>query len=218
VPERGRADPVADAAALLATYIPVLERLLAEPVADDDPGGIRTSRGGATPEPWYTPAGHALMDAWELVPRLEASLRKAVAGHPGMRRGGSARNFYDALDALPGLAAGLESGDGRDAAVYALYTVIDAAKRVHGIDEHRRLRHLPRRDPGDALPPCCPVCKCFYLVADLDSRTVYCTVYGCTDRNGMPPVATMEETAQGPALRWAWGLTEIAPDPAAYPP
>jgi hypothetical protein len=209
VPEHGRTDPVADAAGTLASYVAILERLLAQPVADDAPGV--TSLGAASPEPWYTPAGHALMDAWEGVPRLEAALRYATAGHPGQRRPGSFEQWKAALRALPGLAAGLEQDDAA-ATVRILWGWIDEARAVHGIDERRRLRHLPRK-PGDRLPPRCPACKCFMLVADLDARVVFCTTYGCHDRNGLPPVAQMTTTADGrPALAWADGLMEIAPD------
>ena len=133
--------------------------------------------------------------------------RRAPRGPPA----GSAAQWKAALAALPALAAALD-GDDADAASRILYRWIDAAKAVHGIDERRRLRHLPRV-PGDRLPPRCPNCRCFQLVADLDARVVYCTVSGCQDRNGLPPVASMVTTADGrPALAWADGLTEIAPD------
>jgi hypothetical protein len=211
MPERGQADHVADAATALASYVSILRRLIAEPVAEGAAPGM-TSRGASSPEPWYTPAGQALMDAWEGVFRLEAAMRYAVTGHPGPQRGRSARSWYAALDALPALAAGLGDAAYADNAVRALYRWIEPAKSVHGIDERRRLRHLPRK-PGDRLPPRCPRCRCFMLVADLDARIVYCTVQGCQDRNGLPPVAQMTTTADGrPALAWADGLTEIAPD------
>ena len=155
------------------------------------------------------------MDMHEGVPRLEAALRYAVAGHPGQRRGGSEGNWAQALTAIPNLAAALAAGDA-DQAVRALYAWIDAAKSVHGIDERKRLRHLPRR-PGEALPPRCPRCLCFQLVADMDARTVHCTKPGCRDRNGHPPVASMTTGADGrPALVWADGLTEVAPDLDAH--
>jgi hypothetical protein len=210
VPERGRTDPVADAAATLTGYVHILERLLHLPVTED-PAPAVSSRAAAPPEPWYTPAGQALMDAWEGVPRLEAALRYATAGHPGQRRPGSARHWLAALRELPKLAAGLDQ-DGADQAARIIARWIDAAKAVHGIDERRRLRHLPRK-PGDRLPPQCPNCLCFLLVADLDARVVYCTKVGCHDRNGMPPVASMTTGSDGrPALAWADGLTETAPD------
>lgn len=209
MPEHGRTDPVAAAADALASYVGILEGLLAEPVAEGGLPGIGSAAGSR--EPWFTAAGHALMDAWEGVFRLEAALRFAKTGRPGPQRGRSADAWRSALDALPGLAAGL-TAEGADQAVRVMYGWIEPAKSVHGIDERRRLRHLPRKK-GDALPPRCPNCRCFALVADLDARTVYCTVQGCEDRNGLPPVALMITTADGrPALAWADGLTEMAPD------
>lgn len=212
MPERGRTDPIADAAAALAGYVAILERLLAEPVADGNNPSVASPAPAGSPEPWYTPAGQALMDAWEGVPRLEAALRYAVAGHPGTRRPGSAAHWKAALAALPGLAAGLDDTEVTEAAARIIHRWIDAAKSVHGIDERRRLRHLPRV-AGERLPPRCPNCRCFQLVADLDARVVFCTHPGCQDRNGMPPVASMTTGPDGrPALAWADGLTEIAPD------
>jgi hypothetical protein len=210
VPEGGRTDPVADAAWLLAGYVHILERLLAQPVAEGAAPGM-TGRTAAAPEPWYTPAGQAMMDAWEGVPRLEAWLRYAKTGRPGPRRPASARHWLAALRALPALAAGLDQ-DAADAAVRMIYRWIDEARAVHGIDERRRLRHLPRR-AGERLPPQCPHCLCFQLVADLDARVVFCTHPGCQDHNGLPPVGSLGTTADGrPALLWADGITEIAPD------
>jgi hypothetical protein len=209
VPEGGRSNPVGDAARTLAGYILILEGLLAEPVADGAAGAV-TSRGASSPEPWNTAAGQALMDAWEGVPRLEAGMRYALTGKPGPRRGGSEGNFADALGLLQNLAAGMTPEDA-DKAARALWRWVDEARAVHGIDERRRLRHLPRK-PGGGLPPRCPRCLCFCLVADLDARVVYCQVYGCEDRNGLPPVASMIWTADGrPGLAWADGLTEIVP-------
>ena len=204
-------DPVADAAAVLAGYLPILERLLAQPAVEGTTAPGMNGRPASAPEPWYTPAGHALMDALEGIRRLEAAIKYAVAGHPGTRRGQSAGNTFESLAALGKLAAGLTAEDA-DAAARIIYRWVNAAKSVHGIDERRRLRHLPRK-PGDALPPRCPSCRCFQLVADLDARLVFCTVPGCQDRNGVPPVATLDTDSTGrPVLRWADGLVEVAPD------
>jgi hypothetical protein len=206
-------DPVAEAAIRLAGYVTILEDLLAEPVSAESgaPPGV-ASRPAVSPEPWYGPAGRALMDAWEGVPRLEALLKyRGPAGRPGPRRGGSPGNFAAALKALPGLAAGLTAEDAQ-AAARILGHWVDAARSVHGIDERRRLRHLPRR-AGEGLPPRCPYCRCYQLVADLDARVVFCTVPRCEDKQGMPPVASMTTGPDGlPMLEWADGLIEVAPD------
>jgi hypothetical protein len=216
MPEAGRPDPVTGAAEALSGYVTILQSLLAEPVAQEPTPGM-TGRPANPPEPWFSPAGHALMDAHEGVPRLEAALRYAVTGHPGPRRGGSAENWRQSLAALPGLAAGLEP-EHADAAARILWRWVDQARAVHGIDERKKLRHLPRK-AGDRLPPRCPNCGCFQLVADLDAGVVFCTVHGCEDKNGLPPVATMATDPLGRAcLQWADGLTELAPEPADYDP
>jgi hypothetical protein len=190
-------------------YMTILEGLLPEPAADGTAPGM-LSRPADAPEPWFSPAGRVYMDAHEGVRRLEALLRYLVAGHPGLRRGGTANNTAEALDAIPKLAAGLPA-EVADQAARWLEARIGEAKSVHGIDEARRLRHLPRR--SDGLPPQCPSCGCFQLVADLDARKVYCTVPGCEDRDGQPPVADMTTGPDGRhRLEWADGLVQIAPD------
>jgi hypothetical protein len=207
------ADPVADACGALARYLETLEQLLPEPAAEGAAPGM-TSRAAESPEPWYSPAGRALMNAHEGVRRLEAVLRYLVTGHPGARRGGSPGNTAAALTAIPRLTAGLTPEVAERAARY-IEARIAEARTVHGIDEGRRLRHLPRR-AGEALPPRCPHCGAFQLVADLDARTVHCTVYGCADGDGHPPVAVMTTGPDGrPRLEWADGLIETAPDMTA---
>jgi hypothetical protein len=201
-------DPVTEACEQYAGYMQVLEGLVGEPVADGQPG---TSRPANAPEP-YGQAGRALMTGHEGIRRLEASLRLAVTGSPGPRRGGSARNTADALAAIPKLAAGLDRDDA-DQAAFTVAEWIADARSVHGIDEARRLRRLPRRD-GELLPPRCPYCLTYNLVADLDARLVGCAYPKCAgDRNGNAAVASMTSSADGRAqLAWADGLTELAPD------
>lgn len=205
-------DPVADAAGQLAGYIDILERLVAEPTAEGPAPGMH-GRPSETPEPWYGPAGRALMDAWEGVPRLEARLRYRLFGHPGPRRGYSRGNWIAALRQIGNLTGSPDlTEDEVNEAARALIRWADAARKVHGIDEARKVRHLPRR-AGDALPPRCPYCRCFQLIADVDARLVFCSVPRCQDRNGNPPVASMTRDAAGQGmLAWADGLTEIAPD------
>lgn len=202
--------PVGDACGELARYLTVLETLLPEPAAEGSAPGM-SSRAAESPEPWYSPAGRALMNAHEGVRRLEATLRYLVTGYPGGKRGGSLKNTAEALRAIPRLAAGLDPRVA-DAAARYIEARIAEARTVHGIDEGRRLRHLPRK-AGEALPPRCPHCGAFQLVADLDNATVHCTVYGCADGDGHPPVAVMTTGPDGrPRLEWADGLIETAPD------
>lgn len=210
MPERGRADPVEEACRQLAGYVAKLESLTTEPPAPDG-APARLGSGASTPEP-YGHAGQVLMTTLEGIRRLLASIRLATTGHPGVRLPMSDEATALVLAALPKLAQALTDEELEDAVGYLGRRVGDA-QSVHGIDERRRLRHLPRR-AGEALPPRCPACGCFQLVADLDARLVFCTYLKCPgDRNGLPPVATLTTSADGrPALAWADGLTEMAPD------
>lgn len=201
------ADLVQEACDLLAGYLPRLELLVAEPSATQNAAAGMSPRPADTPEPWDAPAGRALMDAHEGARRLEAVLKYMVAGHPGVRRGGSTGNTMAALTAIPRLAAGL-STDAGDAAVRALNRWIGEAEALTAIDKARHWRTLPR-------PRTCPRCGCWFLKADMDARpvTVTCFTIGCQDRNGLRPVATMGTDAAGrPVLAWADGLTETVPD------
>lgn len=200
------ADLVRDACVLLAGYLPVLERLLAEPDAAGPAPGMH-ARSSETPEPWNAPAGRALMDAHEGVRRLEAALRYALNGHPGARRGGSAGNTAGALAAIPRLAAGLD-GDAEAMAARILERWANEARAVPAIDEVRRWRPLPGR--------ACPYCQAAWLRADMDARpvTIACFCGYCPgDGDGLRPVAAMGTDEHGtPRLLWADGLVETAPD------
>jgi hypothetical protein len=196
-----------EACTLLAGYLPVLERLVAEPTSA--PGGAAgmTPRAADAPEPWDGQAGRALMDAHEGARRLEAALRYAVTGHPGQARGGSAGNTAAALDAIPRLAAGLGQ-DAEGAAARILERWINEARCLPAIDEARVWRPLPSR--------ACPYCECFWLKGDMDTRppVIACFLVGCVDSNGLRPVATIGTDEHGrPELAWADGRRETMPDP-----
>jgi hypothetical protein len=209
-------DPVAEACGQLAEYIATLETLVAEPAAEGATPAAR-SRAAYVPEP-YGQAGRALMTAWEGVPRLEAWLKLILAGHPGLRRGGSPGNIAAALRAIPRLTAG--TGDDETGMVIRyLDKLINDARSVHGIDENRRWRHLRGREtePGSGrryLPPRCPYCKTYNLLADPEAKLIACPNPGCPgDKNGDPPLASMGTGQDGhPQLEWADGRIDPAPD------
>ena len=210
---RDERDAVADAVAALADYMARLEGLAPEPAAPGVVGPAVHSRPAIAPEP-YGPAGRALMTAFEGVRRLEAWLRQAALGHPGLRRGCSPGNTDEALAMIVKFASQVD--DERFArACSALDRWIGDARSVHGIDENRRWRHLPRQgDPDDpaALPPQCPYCKTFFLVYDPDARLIACSLYGCEDGNGDPPTATLDTDDAGrPRLAWQDGKKQLAP-------
>jgi hypothetical protein len=202
-------DLVREACTLLAGYMGVLERLVAEP--SSAPGGAAgmTPRAADTPEPWNAPAGRALLDGHEGARRLEAALRYAITGRPGARRGGSAGNTAAALDAIPALAAGLDEDAGA-AAVRILDRWINEARAIPAIDEAQQWRPLRSRP--------CPHCRCFFLKVLLDATGrpaghVECFTVGCRDGSGLRAVAAMGTDDHGrPVLAWADGLVETVPD------
>jgi hypothetical protein len=202
------ADLVREACTLLAKYLPQLERLVAEPSAEGPAPGM-TARSAAAPLPGNPQAFNALMTPWEGAPRLEAALKYAVTGYPGLRRGGSAGNVAAALGAIPRLAAGLGE-DGEAAAVRILDRWINEARAVPAIDEAQQWRPLRSRP--------CPHCACYFLKVLLDAAGrptghIECFTVGCRDGNGLRAVAAMGTDAHGrPVLAWADGLTETVPD------
>lgn len=204
-----------DSCTQLAGYRSALERHVTEP---SSPQGGMAPRPADAPFPGDNAAFAALMVIWEGVPRLEASLRLAVTGSPGRRRGGSAGNFLDALAAVPGLAAGL-SEDAEVAAAQLLEWLADVARAVPAIDEAQRWRYVQGRP--------CRYCGCPSLRVLLDAKGnpsghVECHAgpvirdgaeVWCADGNGLRPAAQMGTDERGrPALMWADGLIEAVPD------
>ena len=146
------------------------------------------------PFPGNAEAFGALMVIIEKVPRLEASLLQAVAGHPGLRRGGSTGNFLDALSAIPGLAAGLKDEDDEAAVARLLEWLVNLARSVQAIDEAERWRAVPSRP--------CPRCGCYFLRVLEDARGQPAGRVGC-----------FGHLPSGEPCRAAWAsLAEIAQD------
>jgi hypothetical protein len=187
------ADLVQEQCDLLAGYLPRLERLLAEPSSTQNAAAGMSPRPADTPEPWDAPVGRALMDSHEGVRRLEAVLKYMVAGHPGLRRGGSPGNTAAALAAIPRLAAGLPEDAGASSARY-LEHLINGARAVQAIDEAERWRPVPSRP--------CPYCRCFFLRVLEDARGQPAGRVGC-----------FGHLPSGEPCRAAWAsLAEIAQD------
>jgi hypothetical protein len=207
--ERDIRDVVWELCQQLADYLERLEGLtLYRPPPHGGPA--RPRRPALIPEP-YGQAGRVLMTVREGVRRLEASLRREVLGHAGRRRGGSDANTADALAMIGKLASRAADRPARNAA-RLLHRWVYQAQEVDGIDEARRWRHLPRQ-AGEALPPQCPYCGTFYLLADVEALIIVCSFPGCRDSNGEPPVASMSiDEARRPVLTWGDGRTQAAPD------
>jgi hypothetical protein len=133
------------------------------------------------------------MDGHEGVRRLEAVLKYMVAGHPGLRRGGSEGNTMAALAAIPRLAAGLPEDAGANAVRY-LEHLANEARSVQAIDEAERWRPVPSR--------ACPYCRCFFLKVLEDARGQPAGRVGC-----------FGHLPSGEPCRAAWAsLAEIAQD------
>jgi hypothetical protein len=196
------ADLVRDSATRLAGYQATLEELIAEPSTPTGSVGM-SPRPADAPLPGNAQAFGALMVIWEAVPRLEARIRLAIAGHPGSRRGGSQGNFLEALQAIVSLSGGLDDDD-EAAAARILERLANLARIIPDIDEAPRWRYLRARP--------CPYCGCYSLkvLLDHDGRPagrVECHSHPsvrCADGNGLRPAAIMDLDG----LHWADGVTE----------
>ena len=206
------AELVRDTAAQIPVLVGTLEEHIAEP---SSPLGGRGPLPADTPWPGNAQAFAALMVIWEAIPRLEASIRLAVTGHPGLRRGGSAGNFREALQAVVSLSGGLDE-DGEATAAAVLERLANVARVVRDIDEAQRWRPVRGR--------ACPYCGCVTTLKVLldaqgaPSDRVECFAgvrasgERCLDRDGQRPVARIDASTVPPRLEWADGLVETAPD------
>ena len=187
------ADLVQEACDLLAGYMGTLEHLVAEPSSTQNAAVGMSPRPADTPEPWDAVAGRVLMDGHEGVRRLEAVLRYALNGHPGLRRGGSPGNTAAALDSIPRLAAGL-SQDDEAAAARVVGRWVNAARAVPAIDEAEQWRYVPSQP--------CPSCGCSSLKVLLDAA-----------KRPAGRIECFGHTEDGAPCRSAWArLADIVPD------
>ena len=113
---------VRDNATQLAGYQATLGELITETSTPGSTAGM-APRPADAPLPGNAQAFGALMVIWEAVPRLEAAIRLAIAGHPGRRRGGSPANFLEALQSIVALSGGLDE-DGEAAAARILERLV----------------------------------------------------------------------------------------------
>lgn len=194
--------------------LPQVDGLLHQPDEEgQEPGG----KPGSSP-PWNARVAAVLTDAEEAARRLEASLRLAVTGSAGPRRGGSRGNTEEALRAIPRLGAALDP-DGEKLAAGIVERLITAAMQLPAIDEAPVWRSL--RPGPDGLPPSCPYCESYQLRVAVRSRVVMCFSPACPgDDSGQRPTATMERMLAGPQvgaplLVWADGLIQQPPEQPA---
>jgi hypothetical protein len=206
----GHADEVAGACGELWRYMGILEAMVAEPVAVA--GGATPAMHGrlaSPPLPGHQQALYALMNAHDGLRRLEATVRARASLPDRGKRPGTTASVARIVAELPRLAAAIND-DSREEALYWLGQWITGAKEVHGVDEARRWRPLPRPRPGEERPPACPYCATYQLRADVEARVVACTNPRCPgDKNGAPPVASMATGPDGRSgLYWADGTEE----------
>lgn len=174
---------------------------------DVEPSNGRRSAPG-TRTPGNTQAINAQMDAHEMVRRLEASLRLAVTGHTGRRRGGSDSSTYAAIASISRLGEAV-SPHARQVAARLIDRAATVIGQLPSVDEVPRWEKI-RPGPG-GLPPTCPNCKTFSLRVSLSAGVVVCVYPGCADLDGRkPPQARMDisKIDGSPVLVWRDGLVQ----------
>ncbi|MFB4294816.1 hypothetical protein ACBI99_44805 [Nonomuraea sp. ATR24] len=196
-----------EVAVLIEELMPLLETLydlLPEPVADPATGTMSHHKAHGSPAPWHAEAGPALYTISEEARRLEASLRLAVAGHPGRRRGGSDANTIRALHAITELVHAVPEAAGREAArIVARW--VRSARQVAGVD----LEERPR-----PLRTLCPYCATFGLRVIQDNADIWCINRDCRDHDGRRPRGRLDSsnlTGDG-MITWADGRTTYRRD------
>lgn len=182
-----------------------LEALLPEQVTDPAAIGAHQEITGS-PAPWHTEAAAILLTIHEGARRLEASLRRAVTGRHGARRGSSTPNTRAALKSCVRLAEALTDDQVETAARIVAHWVT-AARQLRDIDQADRWEPLPRQ-PG-MLPPACDYCATYSLRWNQRSNEVRCVNPDCYDADGHRPIARMEigRLTGTAALVWRDGRT-----------
>jgi hypothetical protein len=194
-----RVSPLPDACAAITTWLPQAAALTHQPDTD---GATGHGKPGSRP-PWNAAAASAHLDAHEGLRRLEASLRYAVTGRPGKRRGGSDVNTYQAIRAIENLGEAMTAKAAAEAA-----RILDrwslAICQLAAIDEAERWQKVS----GAA----CPYCGHPMLRLSPRSGRVTCLRFGvCYDGNGDHPQGQVDHSVGGePMVAWADGLCQYA--------
>jgi len=182
----------------IAGWLTVARALTGQP----DASGTTAHGQPASRPPWNSAAANAVMDAHEGLRRLEASLRLAVTGQPGHRRGGSDASTAAAITAIEALGTAVTVP-----AMAAAARILDRwslqIQELPAIDKHE-----PWRRVGTA----CPYCGFGMLRVRARSGEVTCLRYGiCRDSEGHHPVGRLDvsQLTGDPLIRWNDGL--VAP-------
>lgn len=208
-PETG-ASKVAEATYELEDLLQDLAGLLPEPVGDPTVGTTAHRKHVAgSPAPWHQEAASVLFTVHEGVRRLEASLRRDVAGGLGRRRGGSDLNTFQALRAIRNLAHGVDEARARKAA-RIMSVWISHARTIRDIDQAARwdpLQAVKTTDPAVRLSPPCPYCQTYSLRVARVSGAIRCFNPACRDELGNSPSGHLSEAPYSgyPMITWADG-------------
>ena len=203
-----RPSELASACNDLAAWIPEVEALIAQP----DEEGVHSHSQAASAPPWNPRVAAVITDVHEGSRRLEASLRLALTGELGRRRGGSDAHTLAAIAAIAVLGVQL-GADAEAAAMHLVSRWITAAQQLPAVDIAPVWRRLL---PGpDGLPPRCPYCSTFSLRVAQRTGVVMCWYGDCADGSGRRPTATMEigRVSGEPMLVWADGQIQVPPEP-----
>jgi hypothetical protein len=187
-----------ESCAAMAGWLPIAQALIAEPDMDGTAGG---GQPGTRP-PWNGAAAIACLDAHEGIRRLEASLRLAVTGHTGPKRGGSDACTIAAIAAIEKLSSAI--GDhGRGVAAGLLDGWAQRIRELPAVDE---------AEPWRRVPATCPYCGFGMLRVQARAGKVTCLRYGaCRDSEGHHPIGHVDVSrlTGDPLIRWNDGL--VAP-------
>jgi hypothetical protein len=188
---------LAQSCADIGRWLPVAQALITEP----DQDGTATGGQPGTRPPWNPSAASAYLDALEGLRRLEASLRLAVTGHPGPRRGGSGANTAQAIAAIENLGQAV-----------TVAAVVQAVRLLDGWS--RQIQQLPAVDEAERWLRVsgaeCPYCHVRMLRLSPRAGRVTCIRHGwCFDADGRHPVGYAGTSMSGdPMVTWADGLLQ----------
>jgi hypothetical protein len=189
-----------DACHALTTWLPHAHALTTRPDVDGTTGH---GTGFHSQPPWNTAAANAYLDAAETTRRLEASLRHAVTGHPGTRRGGTDANTLLALQAIENLGQAVTSKAATTAA-RILARCLAPIERLPAVDTAE-----PSQKVRGAT---CPYCHTRMLLVFPRSGRVTCLLWGaCFDGDGNHPAGLVDRSVTGEVMvAWADGHCQYA--------
>jgi hypothetical protein len=172
---------------------------MAEPDTEDGTDAMPGRPDAWSRPPWNPAAANAAMDAHEGLRRLAASLRVAVTGRPGPRRGGSDTSTAAAIEDIENFGSAVTAD-----AMAAAARILDWWSR-----QIQELRAVDESEPWRRVPATCPYCGFGMLRVRHRSGEVTCLRYGvCGDANSQHPVGRMDVSRLNgnPVIRWNDGL------------